>query len=455
MKIKLKKIFSLMLFLLNCIVFLYITKVTATNVEGENYDFIEGKAEGEEYGEIKLKIKLDAIGYIKEVVVYEHEHNEISDVAIQKLINNTLDKKSSNEIDVISGATETSNTYKKAIDDALKVESNISNEIIEKISLKSEDVINMINRAERTAESNSLKTGIGAYIKNQFSDADYNKNGNLVTHEYICAVLINANNSIFDVSFDHISSNISFDKNGNIPTGNARLYTFYSDKNREGANGLTSDGNYINILEFEKQVKSLKLFDEIKKRYGNNKIYTPFINALEKAIESARFIGATNTDTLGLSVYKSLDKKNIIDATSAENGLVVFKSNYLALTVNKEKMISSCMFDDVNNKVSITNNGKIFGSRDSIINSLNDLSNTNKYSKIDSDKYNLKIQYNIFSEMLSNMRIEDAISFISSNIDDNGKGKVDTNFANFTYIDFLDAVRLLGDAYIDARTITW
>ena len=455
MKINFKKNIFNTVFILICVIFAYFNIITATNIDSEDYDFMEGKASGEEYGEIKLRIKLDAIGYIKEVIVYEHEHNEISDVAIQKLINNTLDKKSSNEIDVISGATETSNTYKRAIDDALKIDTNINDEVIEKISMKSEDVINMINRAERTAEANSLKTGIGGYIKNQFSDAEYNKSGSLITHEYICAVMLNTNNSIFDVSFDHIVSNISFDKNGIIPTGNARLYTFYSDKNREGSNGLSSDGNYINILDFEKQVKSLKLFDEIKKRYGNNKIYTPFLNALEKAIESARFIGATNTDTLGLSVYKSLDKKDIKDATENENGEVMFKSNYLALTVNKEKIISSCMFDDVSNKVSITNNGKIFGSRDSIINSLNDLSNTNKFSKIDSDKYNLKIQYNIFSEMVCNMRIEDAISFISSNIDDSGKGKKDTNFANFTYIDFLDVVRLLGEAYINARTIKW
>ncbi|MBR1453801.1 MAG: FMN-binding protein, partial [Lachnospiraceae bacterium] len=80
----------------------------------EIFDYKSGEATGEK-GKIGLKIRVDNSGAIKEVVVTEHTDSEIAINALQKLIDSSLDKQSADEIDAVSGATDTSETYKKII----------------------------------------------------------------------------------------------------------------------------------------------------------------------------------------------------------------------------------------------------------------------------------------------------------------------------------------------------
>ena len=151
--------------------------------------------------------------------------------ALQKLIDNSLDKQNADEIDTVTGATDTSNTYKTIISSLLS--SPVSYEVedkTEKISLAEPDVQYTIERTVVNREG--FKSGIGGYVMNSFQDADYNRNGNLFTNEYICAVILNENNRIEQVKFDHIGSNISFDRFGKVPTGGAKAYVFTSDKTK-------------------------------------------------------------------------------------------------------------------------------------------------------------------------------------------------------------------------------
>ena len=410
-----------------------------------------GEATGEK-GKIALKVMVDNSGTIKEVIVTEHTNSEIAINALQKLIDNSLDKQNSDEIDAVSGATDTSETYKKIIskllDDRVEVDDEDNKE---RVSLAEPEIQFQIERV--VVNSEGFKSGIGGYVFNTFKDADYNKNGDLVTNEYICAVLLNPYNRIEDVKFDHIASNISFDRIGRIPTGNAKAYTFTSDKSQVGFNGLVNDGNYININEFEKQVLEIRHFEDVKNRFVNKRGYAPLVHALENAIDNARFIGASNGDTMGLSVNKVLKKRDIKDSTDEENGKVNFMSDYCILTVNKEGVISSCMFDNVENKVTLTNNGKILGSREKEIYTLNELANTSKYTRIEKSRFDLKLQLNIIADFMRENTIDNMLKLISELTDDKGHAKPDMAFKDLDKVDFIECIDLISRAYVDAVKI--
>lgn len=418
----------------------------------ENGEYLYGTAEGEK-GRISLKIKVDNSGTIKEVVVTEHSDSDVAQQALQKLIDSSLDKQNADEIDTVTGATDTSNTYKTIISSLLS--SPVSYEVedkIEKISLAEPDVQYAIERTVVNREG--FKSGIGGYVMNTFQDADYNRNGNLFTNEYICAVILNENNRIEQVKFDHIGSNISFDRFGKVPTGGAKAYVFTSDKAKTGFNGMINDGNYVNMYDFEKQVLTYRHFEEIKSRFIGKKGYAPLIYALENAIDNARFIGASAGDTLGISVNKILKKRDIVDSTDTQNGKVNFISNYCLITTDKTKVISSCMFDNVVNTVTLTNNGKILGSREKEIYTLNELSNTSKYTKIDMPRYEMKLQLNTLGEFMKGNSIDNMLSLISEFTDDKGVAKPNMAFKDLKNIDFIEFIDLISRAYVDAVKIS-
>ncbi|MBO6119278.1 MAG: FMN-binding protein [Lachnospiraceae bacterium] len=428
----------------------YFTESVETSDFGGEY--LYGTAEGEK-GKIALRLRTDNSGYIKEVVVVEHSNSDIAVQALQKLIDNSLDKQSADEIDTVSGATDTSNTYKTIISSLLSTPIRDEQEDkIEKVSLVEPDIQYAIERTVVNREG--FKSGIGGYVMNTFQDADYNRNGNLLTNEYICAVILNGNNRIEQVKFDHIVSNISFDRFGKVPTGGAKAYVFSSDKSKVGFNGMINDGNYVNMFDFEKQVLTYRHFEEIKSRFIGKKGYAPLIHALENAIDNARFIGASSGDMLGLSVNKVLKKRDIIDSTEDENGKVNFISNYCLITTDKEKNISSCMFDNVQNTVTLTNNGKILGSREKEIYTLNELSNTSKYTKIDLPRYEMKLQLNTLSEFMRGNSVDTMLSLISEFTDDKGMAKPNMAFKDLKSIDFIEFIDLISRSYVDAIKIT-
>lgn len=415
----------------------------------EKEDFLYGEEVGE-HGKIGVKIWIDRTGAIKEVLVIEHPDNETATVALQKLIRNSLDKQDASEIDAVSGATETTTIYKsiitKLLNNTIEVDEEEKN--VKKVSFDDENVRNNIERMK--VNETGFKSGLGGYVFNHLEDADYYKDGNLVTNEYICAVLLNPHNRIEDVKFDHIASNISFTKNGEIPTGGARAYEFASDKSKTGFNGLINDGNYIDIFDFEKKVLTYRHFEDVKNRYINKKGYAPLIYALENAIDNSRYVGANSGDTLGLSTYKVLKKKDIVNAKDEENGYTKFISNYCLLTTSKDKNISSCMLDNVSNVIKITSSGKVFGSRDKEIYTLNELANTEKYTKIDEDKYYYKMQLNALAEFMRGNTIDNVLTLINDMTGDNGSPKAGTLFENLKDVDFIEFIDLVSRSYVDA-----
>lgn len=410
----------------------------------------------DQYSTIKLKLKTDDAGAIKELYIYDYEYSEPDKAdyfvgTLQKLANESKDKFSGQEIDAISGATLTTNTFRKAINMALNISEEELYEDAEKVSLKEEENVLAVSRKEVNIDSNSLKTGFGAYIQNQLVDAEYSKDGELVTHEYLASVMLQQNERIVGVKFDHIASNMNFTSEGIIPTGNARAYTFLSDSQKQGYSGICSDSNYINMIEFENKCIECMYLSEIKKRFGGKSGYDSFVVALERACMDAKFIGASKGDTLGMSCKKELTKNNILNAKKDANGQVTFDTSYVALTIDRELNISSSIFDSATNKIIITSDGKILGSRDKEIHTVGEMSNTNIYSKIDKKSFETRKQEIMLSDLFDNNSLSYALSLISNKTD--YKGKWQDESVDFSSIDFLGLIDMLTKAYINARAI--
>lgn len=416
-------------------------------------EYLYGEASGKK-GDVKVKLKTDSSGKIKDLEVYDFSSKYYAvPSALQQLISATLDSYNANEVDTISGATDTTNTFKEAINDAIGYVEPSRQDNYTRVSLDDPEVLNLVTRKEVEQNTESLKTGFGAFITNSFSDADYNKNGNLVTHEYLCAVLIDSGRRIYDVKFDHIASNIAFDRLGKVPTSNVRSYRFSSDKSDSSFNGICTDGYYINIYDLENNVLKNKYLAENKKQFANKPGIDFFIKALESAMNNAVFVGANKNHSLGLSSIKELSKNNVIAPNNNENGTVAFETDYAVVTVDKEQIITSCVLDKADNIVTLTNEGKVLGSRDSQVYTVLELSNTNKYSKIAKNKVEEKNNLNKISDMFTNFNIETIISDVSKRTDDRGFGLDNTELADYKNVNFIKYIELLSDAYIDAKSI--
>lgn len=416
-------------------------------------EYLYGEASGK-LGDVKVKLKTDSSGKIKDLEVYDFSSKYYAvPSALQQLISATLDSYNANEVDTISGATDTTNTFKEAINNAIGYVEPSRQDSYNRVSLDDPEILSLVTRKEVEHNADSLKTGFGAFITNSFSDANYNKNGNLVTHEYLCAVLIDNTRKIYDVKFDHISSNIAFDRLGKVPTSNVRSYRFVSDKSDSNFNGVCTDGYYINIYDLENNILKNKFLAENKKQFADKPGYDFFIKALESAMNNAVYVGANKNESLGLSSIKELSKNNVIAPNNNDNGVVAFETDYAVVTVDKEQIITSCVLDKADNIVTLTSEGKVLGSRDSQIYTVLELSNTDKYSKIAKNKVDDKNNLNRLSDMFTNFNIDTIIKDVSKRTDDRGYGLENTELYEYKNINFIKYIELLSDAYINAKSI--
>ena len=435
----------------------FLNRLSST-LSGNDYnqvsdEFLYGEAHGKK-GYVKVKLKTDSSGKIKDLEVYDFSSkNYAVPSALQQLINATIDSYNANEVDTVSGATDTSLTFKEAVNAAVGYVEPSRQDSFNRVSFDDPEIMQAVTRKEVEQNAESLKTGFGAFIINSFTDADYNKNGNLVTHEYLCSVLIDSGRRIYDVKFDHIASNMAFDRLGKVPTSNVRSYRFNSDKAEPGFNGVCTDGNYINIYDLENAVLKNKYLAENKKQYAEKAGYDYFIKALESAMNNAVFVGAKKNQSMGMSCIKELSKNNVITPTDSTNGTVAFDTNYAVLTIDKEQIITSCVLDKVENVVTLTADGKILGSRDSQVFTVGELSNTSKYSKIAKNKAMEKKNLNEIADIFTNSTVETIITDISKQTDDRGHGLENTELYKYENVNFVDYVELLSDAYIDAKSI--
>ncbi len=82
-----------------------------------------------------------------------------------------------------------------------------------------------------------------------------------------------------------------------------------------------------------------------------------FIAAVDKAVKSAKELGAGPDDTLGLGVETNISHST--NATADEDGIAEAYTNYVATTFNADKQITSTFIDAVQADVNFDTTGKI------------------------------------------------------------------------------------------------
>ncbi len=219
-----------------------------------------------------------------------------------------------------------------------------------------------------------LKTGISILTDiSSSSNATAEKDGEGKYDVTMVAVLVDGNNIIRDCIIDGIAASVKFDLKGTVTTD---LNTEIKTKNELGdAYGMVAYGGAK--AEWYKQAEALAKFsigktvNELREGAVDKTGKAPegsdlassatiylggYVDAIEKAVKSAKALGAENGDTLKLATKSYVNSSKA--ATENENGLAQLDLTSTAITL-KDGVITSCVIDSVQAKVNFDIKGAI------------------------------------------------------------------------------------------------
>ena len=217
---------------------------------------------------------------------------------------------------------------------------------------------------------------LGLYIGTNIGDSKSatDANGEAKYDVTIVAVLVDDKGVIADCIIDGIASSVAFDATGTIITD---LTAPVQTKNELGENyGMVAWGGAI--AEWDAQAAALASFavgktvDELRNgAIDENTGYAPegsdlassatiylggYVSGIEAAVANAQQLGAQSGDQLKLAVIASVDSSTSASAEAA--GTACLNVDVTALTV-KDEIITSCIIDSVQAKVSFDNAGQL------------------------------------------------------------------------------------------------
>ena len=224
------------------------------------------------------------------------------------------------------------------------------------------------------AQSGALKTGL-AVITNTSKSASVSDEAEGVA-EYdvtLAAVLVDDEGVIRACRLDAIGATVNFDANGVITTD---LASEVLTKNELGENyGMVAWGGAI--AEWDAQAAALceyavgKTMDELKNGAVDETGYAPdgsdlstsatiylagYVSAIEAAVNNAQHLGAQSGDELVLTTINALDGS--ANASAEGDGTTQLDVNVTAVST-KDGVITSCIFDAVQAKVSFDAAGNV------------------------------------------------------------------------------------------------
>ncbi len=219
-----------------------------------------------------------------------------------------------------------------------------------------------------------LKTGLVITTAvNESSDAGKEKQGEAKYDATMVAVLVDNNGIIHDCIIDGIATSVKFDKEGKLVTD---IKSEVKTKNELGKDyGMVAYGGAK--AEWNVQAAALAKFavgktvEELKKGAVDETGKAPagsdlassatiylggYVSAIEKAVASAKNLGAKSGDTLKMATTASVGSS--LAATADKEGTAQLDATVTAITL-KDKVITSCHIDSVQAKVSFSSEGKI------------------------------------------------------------------------------------------------
>ena len=234
----------------------------------------------------------------------------------------------------------------------------------------------------------ALKTGlvIATNVKDSAS-ATADAEGEAKYDVTVVAVLVDENGVIQDCIIDGISTSVKFDASGAITTD---LTQAPLTKNELGENyNMVTYGGAI--AEWDAQAASLAQFaigktvEELKNGAIDETGYAPegsdlassatiylggYVSAIEAAVAKAEDLGAQAGDELKLAVIAGIGDSTAADAENAGNAQLNVDAT--ALTMNGD-VITSCVIDSVQAKVSFDAEGKITSDTSAAVATKNEL----------------------------------------------------------------------------------
>lgn len=219
-----------------------------------------------------------------------------------------------------------------------------------------------------------VKTGLAVITSISSSkDAAADAEGNAQADSVVVAVTVDASGKIVACKLDTAQSKAAVTADGKISTP---LDTEFKTKQELGTDYHMKGASGIG-KEWYEQADAFaaycvgKTVDQIKGIAVNEEgapaaaelassvtmHVTSYIDAVAKAVENAKDLGAKASDTLGLGVSTSIDKSTEASADAAGN--VQFYSNYTVTTLDKSGKITSCAIDASQTNIGFDTTGKI------------------------------------------------------------------------------------------------
>ncbi|NLL39427.1 MAG: hypothetical protein GX254_07580 [Clostridiales bacterium] len=226
--------------------------------------------------------------------------------------------------------------------------------------------------AQVMAEARPVKTGLAFITSLDKSTSAGESDGFAQADSLIAAVTVDGDGRITSCVIDAVEIKAFFDSSGRIVTA---LDTDFPTKNEMGREYGMKEASAIG-KEWNEQAAFLaeyligKTADEIKGISVSEKGYAEdtdlrasvtismggYIDAVLKAMENPRDLGATTADKIGVGVVTNIIYSN---NAGAANGSVLVYSTFVALTTNTEGRITSCIADGFQCNVNFNASGKI------------------------------------------------------------------------------------------------
>ena len=221
----------------------------------------------------------------------------------------------------------------------------------------------------------SVKTGLAIMTTFGSSKDAGEEDGLAQTNSTVVAVTVDEEGVIRDCYIDNVQTKINFNASGEITTpmdsvfvGKQELGDNYGMKKASGigkewfeqANALAE---YVTGKTID-EVKGISINEEgVATEAELTSTVTMHINdylaAIEAAVSNATDMGAKAGDKIGIGLSSTIDHS--ANATAEENGNTQSYANVVALTMNDEGKITSCIIDAVQGNLAISAEGKIVG----------------------------------------------------------------------------------------------
>lgn len=224
-----------------------------------------------------------------------------------------------------------------------------------------------------TPSDDAVKTGLAVITSIEKSvDATAEKDGTGQSDSVVVAVTVDKDGKIVKACIDTAQTKINFSKEGKITSDLEAVYKSKQELGTEyGVSKVSSIGKEWNeqvdafadyvIGKTVDEVKGIAVTEEgaptdaeltssVTIKVGS------YIDAIEKAVNNAKDLGATSSDTLGLGVKTTIAKSK--DA-GEEEGLTQAYSNYVAATFDETGKITSSVIDASQSNINFTKEGKI------------------------------------------------------------------------------------------------